>query len=156
VLVSTTVVEVGVDVPEATVMVVEDADRFGLATLHQLRGRVGRGGGKRGWCLCIARVRTPEALARLKAFSRTQDGFRLAEEDFRLRGPGQFLGERQHGVPELRFADLVEDVPLLELARRDAEALVAEDPELARPEHRALSERIERLAAEHRALAGVA
>jgi ATP-dependent DNA helicase RecG len=156
VLVSTTVVEVGVDVPEATVMVVEDADRFGLATLHQLRGRVGRGGGKRGWCLCVARVRTPESLQRLKAFVGTQDGFRLAEEDFRLRGPGQFLGERQHGLTELRFADLIADVPLLELARRDADNLVGEDPDLARPEHRALRERIERLAAEHRALAGVA
>jgi ATP-dependent DNA helicase RecG len=155
-LVATTVVEVGVDVPEATVMVVEGAERFGLATLHQLRGRVGRGGQKRAWCLCVARTRTRESIARLKALAGTQDGFKIAEEDFKLRGPGQFLGERQHGLPELRFASLAEDAALLEVARRDAEAIVKRDPELERREHRALKKRIERLAAETRELAGVA
>jgi ATP-dependent DNA helicase RecG len=155
-LVSTTVVEVGVDVPQATVMVVESAERFGLATLHQLRGRVGRAGRKRAWCLCVARGRGREAAARLKAFAKTMDGFKIAEEDFKLRGPGQFLGERQHGLPELRFARLAEDGPLVELARRDAEAIVKSDPDLAAEEHRELKRRIDRLAAESRELAGVA
>jgi ATP-dependent DNA helicase RecG len=155
-LVSTTVVEVGVDVPEATVVVVEGAERFGLATLHQLRGRVGRAGSKRGWCLCIARTRTRESMERLRAFARTQDGFRIAEEDLRLRGPGQFLGERQHGLPELRFARLPEDSALLEVARRDAARIVAEDPGLKRREHRVLGARIRRLAAARSEMAGVA
>ncbi len=156
VLVSTTVVEVGVDVPEATVMMVESAERFGLATLHQLRGRVGRAGSKRAWCLCVARASTRESLARLRALAKTQDGFKIAEEDFKLRGPGQFLGERQHGLPELRFTDLAADGPLLELARRDAGMIVRGDPQLRKRENRGLKERLERLAAEHRELAGVA
>ncbi len=156
VLVSTTVVEVGVDVPEATVIVIEGAERFGLATLHQLRGRVGRGKLKRSWCLCVARSRTKESMARLKAFSKTTDGFKIAEEDFKLRGPGQFLGERQHGLPELRFADLIEDGPLVELARRDAAKLVKADPNLKKREHRSLKKRLDRLAADDRELAVVA
>ncbi len=156
ILVATTVVEVGVDVPEATVMVIEDAERFGLATLHQLRGRIGRGPTKRAWCLCVASVRTKESLARLKALASTQDGFRISEEDFRLRGPGQFLGERQHGLPELRFTDLVEDSALLDMARRDAREIVRTDPLLTTPPYRALGDRIRRLAAKNRNLAGVA
>jgi ATP-dependent DNA helicase RecG len=156
VLVATTVVEVGVDVPEATVIVVEGAERFGLATLHQLRGRVGRGKQKRAWCLCIARTRTRESMERLRAFAATQDGFKIAEEDFKLRGPGQFLGERQHGLPELRFADLVEDGEMVELARRDALAIVKSDPKLSKRDHRALGKRIERLVAASPELVGVA
>jgi ATP-dependent DNA helicase RecG len=156
VLVSTTVVEVGVDVPRATVIVIEDAERFGLATLHQLRGRVGRGRLKRAWCLCVARTGTRESMARLKAFAGTTDGFRIAEEDFKLRGPGQFLGERQHGLPELRFADLLEDGPLVELARRDARRIADSDPALRENRHRGLRKRIERLAADGKAVAVVA
>lgn len=156
VLVSTTVVEVGVDVPEATVIVIEGAERFGLATLHQLRGRVGRGRLKRSWCLCVARNRTRESMARLKAFAATMDGFRIAEEDFKLRGPGQFLGERQHGLPELRFADLLEDGAMVELARRDARKIVDSDPDLENREHLKLKKRIERLADDDRELAVVA
>jgi ATP-dependent DNA helicase RecG len=157
VLVSTTVVEVGLDVPEATVMVVEDAQRFGLATLHQLRGRIGRATSRpRAWFICVAGPAAPEGLARLKVLASTSDGFRIAEEDFRLRGPGEFLGSRQHGLPELRFADLSADGPLLEMARRDAREMVRRDPGLAGAGHRLLRERLERLDAEQRRLAGTA
>ena len=119
-LVATTVIEVGVDVPNATVMIVEDAERFGLAQLHQLRGRIGRGEhAGRG----PARSPTPsrrEAASAWTRSSRTNDGFELAEQDLRLRGEGQVLGERQHGLPELRLASLIDDADLLELARADA------------------------------------
>jgi ATP-dependent DNA helicase RecG len=157
VLVSTTVVEVGLDVPEATVMVVEGAERFGLAGLHQLRGRIGRDRVRsRAWCICVAGSLGGEAVSRLRALAKTDDGFKIAEEDFKLRGPGEFLGARQHGLPELRFADLGSDGPLLALAKRDAAGIVAADPELAAPEHRALGERLARLAVEQRSRAGVA
>jgi ATP-dependent DNA helicase RecG len=157
VLVSTTVVEVGLDVPEASVMVVEGAERFGLATLHQLRGRIGRATSRpRAWFICIAGTTAKEGLARLKVLAGTSDGFKIAEEDFRLRGPGEFLGSRQHGLPELRFADLAADAPLLDMARRDAREIVRLDPELARPDHRLLRARLERLDAEQRRLAGTA
>jgi ATP-dependent DNA helicase RecG len=129
VLVATTVVEVGVDVPNATVMIIEDADRFGLAQLHQLRGRVGRGehGGE---VLLFADPKTDEGRARMAAFIETNDGFELAEKDLRLRGEGQLLGERQHGLPELRLASVVQDIDLVEAARADAGAIVAADPHL--------------------------
>ncbi|HTM21342.1 MAG TPA: helicase-related protein, partial [Kofleriaceae bacterium] len=145
VLVATTVIEVGVDVPEATIMIVEDADRFGLAQLHQLRGRVGRGGGQ-AWCLLLQRGRGGEAAAaRLAIMAESQDGFRIAEEDLRLRGPGELLGIRQAGLPRLRFGDLREHTELLLLARSEADRLLAADPALARPEHagvaRALAQR---------------
>jgi ATP-dependent DNA helicase RecG len=157
VLVATTVVEVGLDVPEATVIVVEGAERFGLATLHQLRGRIGRDSARRrAWCICVAGTLARESLSRLKALMATSDGFRLAEEDFRLRGPGEFLGSRQHGLPELRFADLAADTALLEMAKRDAAALLAADPELATSGHRVLRERLARLAERQRRMAGVA
>jgi ATP-dependent DNA helicase RecG len=128
-LVSTTVVEVGVDVPEATVMVVEDAVRFGLSQLHQLRGRVGRGG-TRSWCFLLASPTTPEARQRIEAFCATSDGFALAEADLRLRGPGEVCGVRQSGVTDFRVADLIKDRPVLETARKEAFALVEEDPGL--------------------------
>lgn len=143
VLVSTTVVEVGVDVPNATVMIVEDADRFGLAQLHQLRGRIGRGE-HTGEFLLFADSRSEETLARLEAIVSTHDGFELAELDLRLRGEGQILGERQHGLPELRLARITSDETLLELARADAEALVARDPELQSPELAPLGESVRR------------
>jgi len=130
VLVGTTVLEVGLDVPNAAVIVVENAERFGLSTLHQLRGRVGRGG-TRSQCFLVARKWTPEAQRRLGIMEETTDGFRIAEEDLRIRGPGEFFGTRQHGLPEFRIADLVRDRDVLELARRDAFALLQRDPTLA-------------------------
>ncbi|MCL6501993.1 MAG: ATP-dependent DNA helicase RecG [Pirellulales bacterium] len=133
VLVATTVIEVGIDVPNATLMTIEGGERFGLSQLHQLRGRISRGN-LPGFCCVFANPTTPEAEARLRAFAETNDGFALAEADFRLRGPGELLGTRQHGLPPLRVADLRRDAGLLEQARQDAQALVRQDPGLARPE----------------------
>jgi ATP-dependent DNA helicase RecG len=129
VLVATTVVEVGVDVPNATVMIIEDADRFGLAQLHQLRGRVGRGA-HGGEVLLFADPKTDEGRSRMQAITSTADGFDLAEQDLRLRGEGQVLGERQHGLPELRLASIIRDADLVEAARADAHDIVAADPHL--------------------------
>lgn len=134
VLVATTVVEVGIDVPNATVMIVEDADRFGLAQLHQLRGRVGRGAHP-GIVFLFADPRTDEGRRRMRAIASTDDGFRLAEEDLLLRGEGQVLGERQSGLPELRVASLISDDDLLQAARADAAAIVAADPRLRQAAH---------------------
>lgn len=129
-LVSTTIVEVGVDVPNACVMVVEDADRFGLAQLHQLRGRVGRGP-HASFCVLLADPTTPEGEARLEALVQTDDGFQIAEEDLRLRGPGEMVGTRQSGAPAFFLADLVRDQSALEEARQEAFALVDADPGLS-------------------------
>ena len=131
VLVSTTVIEVGIDVPNATVMVIEDADRFGLSQLHQLRGRVGRGE-HRGVCLLLADPTTEEGEQRLASMVATTDGFRLAEEDLRIRGQGTLFGTRQSGLADLRLADILEDFEVLVAARRDAFALVDDDPHLER------------------------
>ena len=132
VLVSTTVVEVGVDVPNATLMIVEHAERFGLAQLHQLRGRIGRGS-KPGTCALVARGVGEGSEARLAALLATRDGFEIAEADLRIRGPGEFLGTRQHGrLPDLRIADLARDVKLVSVAREAALETVRRDPELAR------------------------
>src|SRR2546422_5727236 len=138
VLVSTTVIEVGIDVPNASVMLVEHAERFGLSQLHQLRGRVGRGEWR---ACCIARTAGhlgEEAPPRVGALTAANDGFRIAEVDLELRGPGEFFGTRQSGLPEFRAADLLRDTSLLEDARREASGIVARDPELADPAHRAL------------------
>ncbi len=129
VLVATTVIEVGIDIPNATVMVIEDADRFGLSQLHQLRGRVGRGEHP-GTCLLIAKPTTDEGEQRIAAMTATTDGFRLAEEDLRIRGQGTVFGTRQSGVKDLRLADVLADFDLLVAARRDAFSLVADDPGL--------------------------
>jgi ATP-dependent DNA helicase RecG len=129
ILVSTTVIEVGVDVPNATVMVIENAERFGLAQLHQLRGRVGRGGGK-SYCYLMADKLTDVGKQRLAIMTQTNDGFIIAEQDLRLRGPGEFLGTRQSGLPDLILADLVNDTATLEAARGAALALVESDPDL--------------------------
>ena len=129
-LVATTVIEVGVDVSEATVMVVEDAHRFGLSQLHQLRGRVGRDG-RQGYCILLGDPTTRGGVQRLKVMCATTDGFKIAEADLKLRGPGEVCGVRQHGITDFRVADLLKDRALLELARREAFDLVAEDPYLS-------------------------
>lgn len=140
VLVATTVIEVGVDVPNATVMLIEHAERFGLAQLHQLRGRVGRGA-QQSYCLLLASGVSGDAGStarrRLEALVHSNDGFVIAEEDLRLRGPGEFFGVRQWGAPEFRAANLIRDGALLEQARREAFAMVQEDPHLAAPGHQA-------------------
>ncbi len=140
VLVSTTVIEVGVDVPNAALMVVENAERFGLSQLHQLRGRVGRGKHK-SWCILVSDARGEEARARLHAMTHTSDGFKIAEEDLRLRGPGDFFGSRQHGLPELHIADLGADMNVLKAAQDAAKRLLDSDPRLERPENKRLRSR---------------
>ena len=141
ILVSTTVVEVGVDVPNATLMVVENADRFGLSQLHQLRGRVGRGKAQ-SWCVLLSDVQSEETRRRLKVLTETNDGFRIAEEDLKLRGPGDFFGRRQHGLPVLKAADLSCDMELLRTARDAAQELLARDPGLREAAHAPLRRRI--------------
>jgi ATP-dependent DNA helicase RecG len=140
VLVSTTVIEVGIDVPNASVMLIEHAERFGLAQLHQLRGRVGRGTAKSFCILLASGPMSDEGKQRLEAMVATQDGFRLAEADLKIRGPGEFFGTRQSGLPEFRTASLVTHVRLLEEARQDAAQLILRDSGLRLPEHRALRE----------------
>lgn len=135
-LVTTLVVEVGVDVANATIMIVEHAERFGLSQLHQLRGRIGRGE-EESYCFLVADPKTEDAVNRLKALVKTSDGFKISEEDLRIRGPGEFFGTRQHGLPEMKIADIINDFALLRLARRDAFALIQRDPELQRPENAA-------------------
>ena len=127
VLVATTVIEVGIDVANATVMVIEHAERFGLSQLHQLRGRIGRGA-KESYCVLVSDW--GEAAERLRVFVKTEDGFRIAEEDLRLRGQGDLFGARQSGVPAFRWADLEKDLELLNLARESARKVVEDDPEL--------------------------
>ncbi|HSW46066.1 MAG TPA: helicase-related protein, partial [Phycisphaerae bacterium] len=143
VLVCTTVIEVGVDVPNATVMVIQHAERYGLAALHQLRGRVGRGG-KPSICLLMSDSGSGPAPRRLRVLCETTDGFRIAEEDLRLRGPGELLGTRQHGFPELRVANLIEDTELLLQARDDAAAIASRDGRLADPAHQPLRDELRR------------
>ena len=138
ILVSTTVIEVGIDVANASVMLVEHAERFGLSQLHQLRGRVGRGPWKSVCILLTSGRLTEEAQQRIAAMVSTNDGFRIAEVDLELRGHGEFFGTRQSGLPEFRTADLLRDAALLEEARREAQAIIAADPELRDPAHRAL------------------
>jgi ATP-dependent DNA helicase RecG len=143
VLVATTVIEVGVDVANASVMVIEDADRFGLPQLHQIRGRVGRGTAD-SYCLLIADAATEESASRLNAMTRTNDGFEIAEIDLKLRGPGDFFGTRQHGLPQFKLADITQELELLKTAKDDAMELLRNDPDLSRPEHRALRQRLGR------------
>jgi ATP-dependent DNA helicase RecG len=134
ILVSTTVVEVGVDNPNATVMVIEGAERFGLAQLHQLRGRVGRGKGQ-SYCFLLSDTNSTEGMSRLRIMEQTNDGFEVAEHDLKMRGPGDLMSTRQHGLPDLKIADLVEDFDLLLEARKEAFAIAGADPDLSAPEH---------------------
>ena len=144
VLVSTTVIEVGVDVPNATVMVIENAERFGLSALHQLRGRVGRGAAD-SCCILISDNGNDAVRERLQFLCRTSDGFAVAKYDLETRGPGDFFGSRQHGLPTLQIADLMNDTRTLRVAQDEAKALLAKDPNLIDPAHRALSDEVERL-----------
>ncbi len=137
VLVATTVIEVGIDVPNATVIIIDNAERFGLSQLHQLRGRVGRGS-EQSWCILLADTQASEAQQRLETIVHSQDGFEIAEMDLKLRGPGQFFGVRQHGLPDLKLADLSSELQLLEQTREDALKLLKEDPSLSSVEHKSL------------------
>jgi ATP-dependent DNA helicase RecG len=141
VLVATTVIEVGVDVPNASIMVVEHAERFGLAQLHQLRGRVGRGS-RKSYCVFIADPSTDDAQARMKAIAATTDGFAIAEADWAIRGMGEMLGLRQSGLPPFKVADLTQHMDLLQLARRDAQEIIEADPKLSDPSHDLLRKRL--------------
>ena len=134
VLVSTVVIEVGVDIPNATMMVIENANRFGLAQLHQLRGRIGRGQSK-SYCFLFAETEDETAISRLEIMTRSRDGFEIAEHDLKLRGPGELFSARQHGLPDLKIANIVEDFELLNLARRDAFAMIQSDPTLTQKQH---------------------
>jgi len=143
IMVSTPVVEVGIDVPNATVMLIESADRFGVSQLHQFRGRVGRGQ-HQSYCMLLAENPSDIGRARLDIIEKIQDGFELAEEDLKLRGPGEFFGTRQSGLPDLKMAK-ISDVHILELARSEATRLFGEDPELKKQEHKALLEELKRI-----------
>ena len=144
VIVSTTVVEVGVDVPNAVCMIIENADRFGLSQLHQLRGRVGRGK-EQSYCILISGTKNPETKHRLEVIAKTTDGFKVAEEDLKLRGPGDFFGCRQSGLPMLKMADMMTDIKLLELAKKAAAEILENDPRLEKAENAALSKNIQKL-----------
>ena len=144
ILVATTVIEVGVDVPNAALMIIENAERFGLSQLHQLRGRVGRGSYK-SYCVMVSDADGDEVRARLKIMTQTNDGFKISEEDLRLRGPGDFFGSRQHGLPEMHVADLGADANVLKKAQEEASRVLASDPALASAENAALKARIDRL-----------
>lgn len=142
ILVATTVIEVGVNVPNATLMVIEDADRFGLSQLHQLRGRVGRGT-RQSYCICFGADKGAQAKQRLEVLCKTNDGFEIAQADLAQRGPGDFFGKRQHGLPLLKMADLAHDLVWMQQARQEAEQLLRQDPTLT--QHPALCERVDRL-----------
>ncbi len=134
ILVATTVIEVGIDVPKATIMVIENAERFGLAQLHQLRGRVGRGSDK-SFCYLVATAKSEDSYRRIQVMVRTNNGFEIAEEDLNIRGPGEFFGTRQSGLPKFKIANIISDASLLETAKKEAMLLIGEDPHLKKPEH---------------------
>lgn len=143
-LVSTTVIEVGVDVPNAVIMVIEDADRFGLSQLHQLRGRIGRGK-HASTCILITDAKGETAAQRMKIMCATNDGFQIADADLKLRGPGDFFGRRQHGLPDLKVADLSDNMEMLRAAGREAEEILSADPNLDKAEHQLLKTAVDRL-----------
>ena len=138
-LIATTVIEVGIDVPNATIMLIENAERFGLSQLHQLRGRVGRGS-ELSYCILISPATSDTAQERLRSMTQTSDGFAIAEMDLKLRGPGEFFGTRQHGLPQLKLADITTELDLLVQAKDDALKILSADPKLAASAHRALRE----------------
>ena len=144
ILVATTVIEVGVDVPNAALIIIENAERFGLSQLHQLRGRVGRGAHK-SYCVLVSDSDGDDVKARLRIMTHTTDGFKISEEDLRLRGPGDFFGSRQHGLPEMHVADLGADVNIMQTAQNESALLLRDDPNLRAPENAPLKERIEKL-----------
>ena len=147
VLVATTVVEVGVDVPNASLIIIEDADRFGLSQLHQLRGRVGRGK-YTSYCVLITSTRSPDTMRRLRTLASTTDGFKISEEDLKLRGPGDFFGNRQHGLPQIKLADLSGDMRLLSQAQEAAQRLLEADPQLSQPSNRPVLQRVRQMFAD--------
>ncbi|MCM1286498.1 MAG: ATP-dependent DNA helicase RecG [Acetobacter sp.] len=144
ILVATTVVEVGVDVPSATTMVVENAERFGLSQLHQLRGRIGRGS-KKSYCVLVSDSKSEISRNRLMIMKKYSDGFKIADEDLKARGPGDFFGERQHGLPQLKIADMLEDIDSLHMAQECAEKILAHDYNLDLPENKALCNQINKM-----------
>jgi ATP-dependent DNA helicase RecG len=133
-LIATTVIEVGIDVPNAVIMVIENAERFGLSALHQLRGRIGRGEYKSD-CILVTDNASEDTLKRLEIIKNNTDGFKIADEDLKLRGPGDFLGSRQHGLPPMKIADLFADRDVLELAGKEAKYLLQNDPDLSKTEN---------------------
>lgn len=137
ILVSTTVVEVGVNVPNAVIMMIENAERYGLSQLHQLRGRVGRGKDK-STCILVTEAQNEESLSRMKVMCQTSDGFKIADEDLRLRGPGDFFGNRQHGLPQMKIADMMKNMETLKEAQKVADEILSTDPELKLPKHKGL------------------
>ena len=143
ILVSTTVIEVGVNVPNATIMMIENAERFGLSQLHQLRGRVGRGSDK-SYCILVSDKQSDNTRERLSVMCRTNNGFKIADEDLRLRGPGDFFGSRQHGLPELKVAS-ISSMEILDETQEAARHILESDPELAAKEHRGLHFETQRL-----------
>jgi len=144
IMVSTTVIEVGVDVPNASVMIIESAERFGLSQLHQLRGRVGRGADQ-SYCILMSGDKiSNDAIARLRIMTQTNDGFRIAEEDMRLRGPGNIEGTQQSGLMPFRIADLARDQKWLEVARKEAEEILNDDPELNQSEYSSIKNFLEK------------
>ena len=142
ILIATTVIEVGIDVPNASVMIVEDAERFGLSQLHQLRGRIGRGE-YASYCILLGNPKTDSARKRFYTMSETNDGFKIAEEDLELRGIGEVFGTKQHGLPELRFGNLIKDFEIMEDARREAFLMVKEDPNLKDPRNKLIKDALE-------------
>ena len=141
ILVSTTVIEVGVNVPNATLMIIENAERFGLAQLHQLRGRVGRGSHK-SYCVLIYDSKTDVCRQRMAIMEETNDGFKISEKDLEIRGPGEFFGTRQHGLPELKVANLFKHIKILKLAQQEARYILGEDNNLQLKENMALKKEI--------------
>ena len=143
-LVSTTVIEVGVDVSNATVMLIEDSDRFGLSQLHQLRGRVGRGKFQ-SYCILVTDNVSEECKKRMKIMSSTTDGFKISEQDLKLRGPGDFFGKKQHGLPDLKIADMANDIEVLKNAQSISKIIIDKDAKLQSPENKGLKMLIEKL-----------
>ena len=144
ILVSTVVIEVGIDVPNAALMVIENADRFGLSQLHQLRGRIGRGQYK-STCILVSDSQNDETKHRLSVICKTNDGFKIADEDLKLRGPGDFLGERQHGLPEMKLASLTDDTKILFEAKNEAERILNDDKKLEKDENKLIKKMVDKM-----------